>query len=709
MLKKINICFFIVVLLFSLILQIGTSRANVQALPPGFAITEIVSDVGFATGMVLLPNNDIFVLNKGISANHLTDIRLVKNGVLQPEPVISLYTNATTDSGLLAIVLDPAFEENGWFYVYYATGAGSKDYSGQTVLRLSRFTYDPVAQTADPESETYIIDGIIWDPTHHGNSLLFDDSGSLLMGLGDRSIKETSQDLLDPFRGKIVRITPLANGGYLVPADNPFVDDPEVADEIFALGVRNPFRIAVRSTDKLMVVGDVGSAFWEEINLLEAGKNYGWPVREGKCNAFRFDPCTPTPSRFTDPIVTYRHDEDLEIGQNGALTGLGFYEDDDFPADYQNKLFFADFNQGFIAYTDVDNPGDFEIFSDADPGVGVVDIIAADGGLYVLNLYQGKIYFVYYTASQNQVPSASFTASTDLARPDETVTFNGTASNDPDGIKLTFKWDFGDGTTLTTSEQQVSHTYESDGTYKVSLQVEDIYGAQSLSAEKTVFVYSGELPEIELIIQNAITRTLWHGGDAIRYEAVRSDQDGLDPDTPYTWQISMHHNEHVHPQIGNLNVMSGTYNISPENHDGDWNLWYRFDLTMKTDTGQEIKVSKEILPQHTTLFVNSQPYAFDIKVNGGVQPSPYSFTAISGVQQKLEPSNEVFFGGDFGRFEHWLVTPGWGTPRSPSVEITTTRILEFDAPVERTMYSVQYVYDRPGLKTYLPSIISGEE
>ncbi|MEM8857567.1 MAG: PQQ-dependent sugar dehydrogenase [Chloroflexota bacterium] len=708
MFRKLNICLIIAALLLASLRQFYQATADTQALPPGFAISDYAEGLGFATGMVILPNKDVMLLNKGIGENFLTPIRLVVNGVMQPEPVVSLYTNATGDSGLLALTIDPDFENNGWFYVYYATGASSFAYSGQTELRLSRFTFDHQTNKAVPNSEIFIMNGIPWAEVHHGNSLKFDSAGNLLMGLGDRAEQTQAQDISDPYIGKVLRIKPLSDGGYDIPADNPFVNDPNIPNEIYALGVRNPFRMATRDSDGTIVIGDVGSAYWEEVNILAPGLNYGWPEREGRCNAFRFEPCSPTPLGFTDPVVTYRHDENLAIGQNGAITGLDFYEGSEFPVEYQNKLFFTDFNQGFIAYADIDNPPEFEIFSTEFPVAGIVDIIAADGGLYLLNIYEGKIYFVYYTDSQNQVPNASFTSSAELMKPNQAITFDATNSFDPDGAKLTFNWDFGDGTTLSTNDKVTEYTYQTDGSYKVTLQVEDVQGAQSLIAEQTIYIYSGEIPEIELKISNDLARSKWHGGDAIEYTAVRSSLDGLDPTTPYKWQILLHHNEHVHPQIGDLEVISGTYNISKANHDGDWNLWYRFQLTMKTSTGQEIELSKEIFPQHTRLSVYTQPIDFDVEVNGGVQTTPHNFTAISGVNQQLVPLEEVFYGGDFGRFEHWLISPGWGGLRTPSVEITTTQSLSFSAPEEDMIYSVQYVYDRPGIRTYAPSILNGD-
>ena len=689
--------------LFGMVWQFGQTSAEPLNLPPGFVVTEYGKAGTFISAIERMPNGHFLALKKGLSESTDARVNLLVDGVVQETPVILINTDGSGNSGLTSLVLDPNFESNGWFYIYYAPGSQALDYSGEKSFRLSRFTYDPASRTAKPESETIIIDHITWDLFHNGAALEFDQFGNLIIGYGDRSSDTASQDYAQTDAGKIWRITPLPEGGYSIPADNPFVSDPEIADEIYASGVRNPFRMVKRESDNLMLFGDVGGTKWEEVNVLESGANYGWIIREGPCEAHRYEPCSATPPEFTDPIITYRHDEDLSLGSNGAITALAFYEGDEFPEAYRNKLFFADFNQGFIAYADVDDPDGLTIFSPNFFINGTIDLISADGGLYLINTYTGKIFFISYPAGMNQVPSASFTVDRTYSDGSLPIQFDARQSSDPDGTELTYHWDFGDGMTQTTTTPLASHTYTQDGSYPVSLLVRDIEGAPSIKDESTVYIYSGEFPTIELTVTNAPTRTQWHGGDVIAYTAVLSDYGRLDPVSPFEWQIELHHNEHSHAQVGGVKAVSGNYQITADNHGGDWNLWYRFYVTMKTETGQEILIYEEIQAQLTDITVKTSldESNAEININGGQQITPYQFRVISGVDQLFLAPPTILNGHDVERLFEWTSAPLSTVPITPTQAIT----LSIQAPTEPVTYTANYLFDRPADLSFMPTII----
>ncbi len=564
-------------------------------LPAGFVLSELATDFGFAPGMVIAPAGEIFVINKGDGvADGPSSVRLIQDGVVRDEPILTIRTNSLADSGLLSIALDPTFATSGWFYLYYATAERADVENGATFLRLSRFTFDLEDRVAPADSEVVIIDDIPWGEIHHGNALQFDEVGNLLLGLGDRGDKSSAQDDDDWQRGAILRIRPLPEGGYAIPPDNPFIDDPEVSDEVFAIGVRNPFRFARRASDGLTVLSDVGSEHWEEINRLSPGANYGWPIREGPCNAGRYHPCSVPSESFTDPVVAYRHDDSLSVGRSGAVTALAFYEGTDFPDRYRGQLFFADLNRGFLGVADPDKPGDFNVLT-ARPAVhGITDIVSADGGLYILNIFLGKIYFLGFDGEANQVPVATMTASTSQTTPGTTVRFDGNESADPDGDDLVFNWNFGDGSTEAGSSAFAEHAFEFDGTYDVRLWVTDSDGAISVAAQETISVYSGELPQIELAINGQIA-TNWQFDDLVEFSVNRSTDNGLGS-SPYQWRVEQVHNDHVHPQVGAIEAANGQFRIPEVAHDPNGEVAYRFLLTMRTDSGQEILVSLDLLP-----------------------------------------------------------------------------------------------------------------
>ena len=182
---------------------------------------------------------------------------------------------------------------------------------GQTTIqRLSRLTVtDPTADvlTIDPASEVVLVQGT--QPAgddHHGGGLSFGPDGKLYWSVGDNvccSVIDgrNSQDLTNMY-GKVLRLNPDGTA----PADNPFYDGtgPNY-DAIYATGFRNPFRLTFTPDGKLLVA-DVGQATWEEVNLVTAGANYGWPNAEGPCNGIGTTSCA-TPSSYANPIYAYRH------------------------------------------------------------------------------------------------------------------------------------------------------------------------------------------------------------------------------------------------------------------------------------------------------------------------------------------------------------------------------------------------------------------
>ncbi len=680
-----------------LVAGLGTTPRLVESaqsgisLPPGFVVNTIATGLTHPVDMVFLPSGDILVAEKGSGQldESWSSIKLVRNGVVQEEPVLTLSTNSFWDSGLLAMILDPDFASNNWFYVWYATGKSSAGWSGETVLRLSRFVYDVNLGKADINQETIIFEDKPWFKFHHGNSLLFDKDGNLLMGLGDRGDFGSSQDLSN-LKGKVIRIRP-TESGYDIPVDNPYFNDPSARPEIYASGIRNPYRIVSRSEDGLIVLGDVGAKTWEEINLLTPKANYGYPVREGPCPYNQKLPCPPAPPQFTDPIITYAHDEALGTGTSGAVTGLAFYEGSGFPPQYQQKLFFTDFNQRFIATADP--PGaDFELF--AENTENLVDIEYFREGLYLLELFSGRIVLVSYTGQENQVPTAVITATPQSGPSPLEVAFSAAGSVDHDDLVLRYHWDFGDGTpVLESDEEEVNHVYIGDGTYQASLKVVDIRGGESAVVNTTITVYSGEFPAIKLDNLTDQGRELFYGGDDWQYEAIRSNLEGLDPDRPFSWQIDLHHNQHVHPLIVDSPVISDVLSISSENHGGDWNIWYKFHLTMHTASGQDVTVNQEIFPALVDLTIDARPRSTGVTVNQGNYLSPYSFRSIVGTEQDVSVDPLVLHENDIWVFYRWQIQ---------AETISLDPQISFVAPRQNTTYTAGYVYDRPAERMWLP-------
>jgi glucose/arabinose dehydrogenase len=182
------------------------------------------------------------------------------------------------ERGLLGMALHPEFEENGRFYVRYSAPAQDPDTDHREILSEFRVAAD--GEVADPDSERVLLD-IPWHrEIHQAGTIEFGPDGYLYGSLGDGLNPFNAQEL-DTLMGSIYRIDVDERTDdlpYGIPEDNPLVGE-EGRDEMYAWGLRNPWKMAF-SGDRL-IAGDVGQAMWEEVNVIESGNNYGWPLKEG--------------------------------------------------------------------------------------------------------------------------------------------------------------------------------------------------------------------------------------------------------------------------------------------------------------------------------------------------------------------------------------------------------------------------------------------
>ena len=244
------------------------------------------------------------------------------------------------EEGLLGLAFHPDYENNGLFFVNYT--AGNND---RTVI--SRFKVDASNPLkANPQSETVLLEFSQPYSNHNGGGLDFGPDGYLYIGVGDGGSggdpKGHGQNL-KTFLGTILRIdvdgTDI-NGAYRIPSDNPFADGQNGAKkEIFAYGLRNPWRISFDGETGKLWTGDVGQNAYEEIDIIEKGGNYGWKVREGEhC----FSPRSGCETEgLIEPIWEY------DRGQGVSITGGYVYRGSQLPA-LTGKYIYADFVMGRV-------------------------------------------------------------------------------------------------------------------------------------------------------------------------------------------------------------------------------------------------------------------------------------------------------------------------------------------------------------------------
>ena len=243
------------------------------------------------------------------------------------------------EEGLLGLVFDPDYQENGYFYVYYSAADPTRSV-------LSRFSLDQEnTDVADPESEVIIIEIPQPYSNHNAGQLAFGPDGYLYIALGDGGSAGDplgNGQNLGTLLGSILRIDVSglsAPWDYEIPADNPFVGTEGAREEIWAFGLRNPWRFSFDSETGLLWAGDVGQSSWEEIDIIAKGANYGWNIMEG---SHCYSPATGcNQSGLTLPVVEYDH------SQGCSVTGGYVYRGDQIPS-LQGYYIYGDYCSGNI-------------------------------------------------------------------------------------------------------------------------------------------------------------------------------------------------------------------------------------------------------------------------------------------------------------------------------------------------------------------------
>jgi len=243
------------------------------------------------------------------------------------------------EEGLLGLVFDPDYQENSHFYVYYSAVDPTRSV-------LSRFSLDQEnTEVADPESEVIIMEVEQPYSNHNAGQLAFGPDGYLYVALGDGGSAGDplgNGQNLTTLLGSILRIDVnglSGPGDYGIPADNPFVGVEGAQEEIWAYGLRNPWRFSFDSTTGLLWAGDVGQNSWEEIDIITKGANYGWNTMEGSHCYSPSTGCNQT--GLTLPVVEYDH------SQGCSVTGGHVYKGEQI-ASLQGYYIYGDYCSGNI-------------------------------------------------------------------------------------------------------------------------------------------------------------------------------------------------------------------------------------------------------------------------------------------------------------------------------------------------------------------------
>jgi glucose/arabinose dehydrogenase len=698
--------------------------ATVLSLPAGFIDEPVIGGLGAPRAFVFPPDGRILFTETGSDTSddiNFASIRVFKNGQLLPERAITFNVCGDGERGFLGMELDPDFASNGYIYVYYTRQSESGPACAYDTYtngqpgprnRISRLTM--VGDVIEPGSERILIDNIITDAgIHNAGDLHFGPDGYLYVSTADGGLRELPSQL-NNLNGKILRIKPQPGdaGGYIT-TGNPFDGvsgaqkcgvgappyGPAPCREVYAYGLRNPWRFDVQEASGDIFIGDVGGGSWEEINRLMPGANYGYPGREGA------EPL-PTPPGITDPIYAYSH-QPQGTTVDTAVTGGAFYtgsvpSSTSYPSEYLNNYFIVDGFQGFIRRLVYDtptatwNPATPDFATNARGIIGLKQ--GQDGNLYYM-IFDGtpgfkanQIRRIRYVGGVNLPPDAQISANPPNSPQLSTVyTFSGVGSYDPDNnLPLTYSWDFGDGATTSTASPTVTHQYATPGAKTVTLVVRDSGSPQQTSAPATVQVFPGNTaPTASIVLTNTTDsgRVKYHMGDTWSFGVSNLSDDAPLPANALRWSVIFHHDTHTHPFLSNIEGPSGQFTIS-QLGETDPDVWYRVVLQVTDAQGQTVSFQRDVYPETTNVTLLSNPPGVKLGIDNQLVTTPASVTRVVGINSTVDvPSKtQLLFRGTY-QFVSWsnggealqsfAVSPGF------TLTATFTRI--GPAPYERQL------------------------
>lgn len=510
----------------------------------------------------LLPDGSALIVQRAGAVLHVA-----AEGGAQEVGRIDIYFDWDDEFGLIGVAADPDFTANRWIYLMY-----NRLRENQLYQRVSRFVYGETG--IDVDSEVLVLEFPV-DQTccHTGGNIEFDASGALFIATGDNTVPFQSRgygpidrredrthfDALrsagntNDLRGKILRIEPLPDGGYTVPAGNLFGDPAEGRPEIYAMGLRNPYTIAIDPETGHLFYGDIGpdagepdglrgSRGYDEVNRITGPGNFGWPLFIGGNGAYGdhdfasgttgelFDPAAPvndsprnTGARMLPPahaaLIWYPYapsERFPELGQGGrnALVA-GVYrrpvtdgDSQPFPAYFEGRLFISDFMRDWIKVVDFDAGGGVRQIAPFMPDeefAGILDLaFGDDGSLYILEYGRGwfagnpeaGLSRLRYVGPGNRPPVPVIELSSSQGTAPLDVTATAASSSDPDGDALTYEWRL--GTDVAGRGETISLQISETGQHDLVLLATDENGAGA--RQSTPIVVGNAPPEVEIAV-----------------------------------------------------------------------------------------------------------------------------------------------------------------------------------------------------------------
>jgi glucose/arabinose dehydrogenase/PKD repeat protein len=591
---------------------------------------------------------------------------------------IPVYTH--DEEGMQGVAVDPNFATNRYIYLYYSpvltTPAGDAPTTGTAAqfapwkghLNLSRFTLN-ADDTVNMASEKVVltVDNDRGQCCHVGGDLDFDAAGNLYLTTGDdtnpfdsnayapldeRTDRNPQFDAqrsaanTNDLRGKLLRIKPQPDGTYTIPAGNLFPPGTaQTRPEIYAMGLRNPFRMSVDKATGIVYLGDYGPDAGTadpnrgpggqvEFDRITAPGNYGWPYCTGTnttaetYNEYTFPSgpsgakynCAggPTNNSFRNTGLTTLPPAKpswIKYGDAGSPPEFGTGSESPmggpvyrynaalnsavkFPQSLDGRYFAGEYGRRWIKAIAVNadgTPGEISAFPWT--GTQVMDMaFGPDGALYVLDYGTGAnnqaLYRVEYIGGGNRSPVAVASANKTSGPSPLTVVFSSAGSSDPEGGALTYLWTFGDGTTSTTANP--TKTYTSNGRFTPTLKVTDPAGLTGTAS--LVVTVGNTAPSVSLVLP--ADGQLFNFGDTIAFQVNASDpEDGAVNCSRVSVTYSLGHDSHAH-QITSATGCTGTITVPVDGeHDAAANIYGVFDAAYTDNGGLSSHSIKTLQPK----------------------------------------------------------------------------------------------------------------
>jgi len=345
-------------LLCAFVALLWAAPATAATVPNNFSDSQVVADLEMPTDFAFLPDGRILVIEQWTAK-----VRLIVNGAIGSNDPLVTVPNVRNDhgeAGLMCVEVDAGWPARPYLYLYYNN-------SSTDTCCLSMYTV--TGDLDNPNSDNLSIApssryDILTDipdafPNQNGGTARFGNDGMLYLSLGD-DLDECECQETDSLYGEILRLDMSSMPGSgsgpppkadITPADNPFSGD-ENTNMVFCYGLRNPYRFEIDPVTGDLIIGDVGEANYEEMNIASGGENFGWPFREGpmiRTPAGCDEPGGPGGTEYDQPIHSYDR-----VGFSASVISCGMYRpvdfpnDDSFPSEYNGDIFYCEYYQGYM-------------------------------------------------------------------------------------------------------------------------------------------------------------------------------------------------------------------------------------------------------------------------------------------------------------------------------------------------------------------------